>query len=97
MDNIFMTAKQARIWSDHNNKDYDIVKKIATLFKDKIDKAIEIGSYSTYVSMDEVKNITRHSYMVNEVVHHLDKTGYIINPTYDIMERGLSGYNISWK
>lgn len=112
MERIFMTADQARIWSNYNNKSYDKVREIATMFNKKIKNATDIGFYCTYVSMDEVKKVTDKPYLVNEVIHHLQKIGYFIKPSYDNMEKGLynlklplvyfskkglNGYQISWR
>ena len=98
MEKIFLTAEQARKQTQPRDIDEEIKNKIAKLFQKQIETAIKQGYYKTYISINKVKAITTNKvYFVNNVVHQLIECGYHVTPYYDYLEKGLSGYDVSWK
>lgn len=90
-----ISASEANKIREAAIKDKQKIMAVLEYIDGKIRECASKGGDSIRIDIKQLANL--NNWQQNELFNELKEYGFTITETYDIIERGINGYNISWK
>lgn len=90
-----ISASEANKIREAAIKDKQKIMAVLEYIDGKIRECASKGGDSIHVDIKQLSNL--NNWQQDELFKELKEYGFTITETYDIIERGINGYNISWK
>ena len=90
-----ISASEANKIREAAIKDKQKIMAVLEYIDGKIRECASKGGDSIRIDLNQLSNL--NNWQQNELFNELKDYGFTINETYDLMEHGINGYNISWK
>ena len=90
-----ISASEANKIREAAIKDKQKIMAVLEYIDGKIRECASKGGDSIRIDLNQLSNL--NNWQQNELFTEVKEYGFTITETYDLMEHGVNGYNISWK
>lgn len=90
-----ISAREANLIREAAIKDKQKIMAVLEYIDGKIRECATKGGDTIRININQLSNL--NDWQQDELFKELKEYGFTITGVHDIMEHGISGYNISWK
>lgn len=89
-----ISAKEANLIRESVIRDKRKIIQVLEYIDSKIRECAGNGGDSIFIEMGQLVNL--HDKQIEEVLNELKEYGFTVSPARDLIELGITGYNIGW-